>query len=110
MIGELGPVQARTARPGVGNRELTHGHKPFELPVFSACLRTHRATELRRVMALLLDHGASLPGAELLTFALSFNDLETVARAARARRPHPGGPRAARRATVRAATPPSPSC
>ncbi len=77
VVGELGPVQrALREDPEWVNRVLTHGHKPFELPVFSACLRTHRAPALRRVIALLLDHGASLAGAELLTF--SVDDLETV--------------------------------
>ncbi|MDA0167928.1 ankyrin repeat domain-containing protein [Solirubrobacter taibaiensis] len=78
VIGAIEPVRAALRDPEFANRELTHGHKPFELPVFSACRRTARADDLRRVLALLLDHGASLPGAELLTFTLSFDDLETV--------------------------------
>jgi hypothetical protein len=77
VIGHEPPVRkALREDPEWVNRVLTHGHKPFELPVFSACLRTHRAPALRRVLALLLDHGAQLPGAELLTF--SVDDLETV--------------------------------
>ena len=70
VIGELAPVQRALRDPEWVNRVLIHGHKPFELPVFSACLRTHRAPALRRVIALLLDHGASLPGAGLLTFSV----------------------------------------
>jgi len=76
LIGNERPVREALKDPGWVNRLLTHGHKPFELPIFSPWRNTDRAPALRRLTALLLDHGAKLPGAELLTFSL--DDLETV--------------------------------
>src|SRR4051794_35691218 len=76
VTGNLAPVEAAVRDPRFVHGELTHGHKPLELPCFSACRATARAADLRRVIALLLDHGASLPGADLLTF--SIDDPETV--------------------------------